>query len=178
MKQILVLCLALLSQACLVSAFHPVYDNGSIVFDEALIGTWENSDSQVTVAVSRADWRSYSVEYTERTTTTRFTAFLATAGSARVLNVRPADGQDRAAFLVGTNGPLQVMVEGAEVRLRELDYDEVMARLERRSLGIAATTDLRQNVVLTAETPALRRWLVTALRDDRLWAEWKTLTRK
>lgn len=167
-----------LSSACLVSTFHPLYDEASIAFEPALIGTWENIDSQVTVVVERGDWRSYRIDYTERTTTTHFTAFLTEVGGARFLSVRPEDGLERPAFLVATHGPLQITLTGDEVRVRELDYDEVLRRLNARTLGVAAAKDLKQNVVMTTETPALRKWLATAVRDERLFADWKTLSRK
>jgi hypothetical protein len=169
--------LALSSSGCLVSTFHPLYDDASIVFDEALLGTWENRDSQVTVTVSRSEWRSYRIDYTDGSNTAHFTGFLTMLGGARFLSVRPEDGLERQAFLVATNGPLQVMVDGSAVRVRELDYDEVTKRLKAGTLKIAAATDLKQNVVITAETPALRRWLATTLTDPSLWAEWKTLSK-
>ena len=169
---------AMLSSGCLVSTFHPLYDESSIAFDPALLGTWENRDSLVTVVVERGDWRSYRIDYTERTTTTRFTALLTEVGGARFLSVRPADGMERPAFLVATNGPLQLMLSGNDVRVRELDYDEILRRLKARTLGVAAATDLKQNVVITAETPALRKWLATAVKNEALFSEWKTLTRR
>jgi hypothetical protein len=170
--------MAALSSACLVSTFHPLYDDASIVFDEALIGRWENPDSQIAVTVARSEWRSYKIDYTERTTTTHFTAFLTELSGARFLSVRPEDGLERPAFVVATNGPLQVQVEAAQVRVRELDYDELLKRFKARTLKIAAATDLKQNLVITAETPALRQWMVAALKDPALWAEWKTLSKK
>ncbi len=161
------------SSGCLVSTFHPLYDESSVVFDPALVGTWENRDSLVTVLVERGDWRSYRIAYTERTTTTRFTAFLTEVGGARFLSLRPEDGLERPAFLVATHGPLQITLTGAEVRVRELDYDEVLKRLNARTLGVAAASDLKQNVVITAATPALRRWLATAVKNDTL-SHWCT----
>lgn len=178
MRRLAVVVLAIWSQACLVSTFHPLYDDGSIVFDEALVGTWENAESQVTVTVSRGEWRSYHIAYTERTTTTRFTGFLTEIGNVRLLSVRPEDGLERPAFLLATNGPLQIAISGTQVRVRELDYDAVLKRLKARRLGVAAATDLKQNVVITAETPALRKWMAIAVQDPGLWAEWKTLTRR
>ncbi len=168
----------ILSSGCLVSTFHPLYDEASIAFDPALLGTWENRDSLVTVVVERSDWRSYRIDYTERTTTTRFTAFLTEVGGARFLSVRPVDGLERPAFLVATHGPLQIMLSDNEVRVRELDYDEVLKRFNARTLGVAAASDLKQNVVITAATPALRKWLATAVKNEALFSEWKTLTRR
>ena len=173
----LVLC-GLSSSACLVSTFHPLYDDASLVFDDSLIGTWENRESQVTVVVARSEWRSYKIDYTERTTTTHFTGFLTDLNRARFITLRPEDGLERPAYLVATHGPLQLMSGRNELRVRELDYDEVQARLRAGTLRIAAATDLRQNIVITADTPALRRWMGAALADAALWGEWKTLTRR
>jgi hypothetical protein len=168
---------SLLSSACLVSGLHPVYDDESIVFDEALVGTWENRESEVTVALARGEWRSYVVAFTDRFGTTRFTGHLTVVGTARFLNLRPEDGAERPAFLVATNGFLQIAVEGARVRVREPEYDVVLKRANAGQLGVSAATDVKQNVVLTAPTSRLRAWLVLALKDEALWAEWKTFTR-
>jgi hypothetical protein len=169
---------AVLSSGCLVSALHPVYDNDSIVADEALVGTWESKESQITVGVSKGEWRSYEIAYTDRFATTRFTAHLTAIGGARFLNVRPEDGLERPAFVMATNGPLQIAVTTGQVRVRELDYATVLARHTAGTLKLAAATDLKQNVLITAETPALRAWLAGALKDETIFAEWKTFTRR
>jgi hypothetical protein len=168
---------AVLSAGCLVSALHPVYADESIVFDETLVGTWESTETQVTVVVSKGEWRSYQIAHTDRFGTTRFTAYLTAIGGARFLNVRPEDGLERSAFLLATNGALQIAVRTDQVRVRELDYAAVLARHTAGTLKLAAATDLKQNVLITAETPALRAWFAGALKDETLFAEWKTLTR-
>jgi hypothetical protein len=168
---------ALLSTGCLVGALHPVYDDDTIVFDEGLIGTWANKESEVTAVVERGEWRSYHVAYTDRFGTTKFTGHLARLGAARFLNIRPEDGLERPAFLVVTNGVLQVEIEPARVRVREPEYGTVLARLNAGKLGLGAAMDLKQNVVITATTPALRGWLLKALEDEEVWADWKTFTR-
>ena len=170
--------LSLLSSGCLVSSLHPLYDEGSLVFDEQLVGTWENSDSQVSIVIARGEWRSYRIAYTDRTGTTRLTGHLTTVGSVRLLNVRPEDGFDRPAFVIASNGLLEVNVAPTEVRVRELDYDEALRRVTARTLKIAAVTDLKQNVLITADTQTLRTWMTMAVRDGGLWGEWKTLGRK
>jgi hypothetical protein len=168
---------ALLSAACLVGSLHPVYDDETIVFDEMLIGNWANSESEVTVLVERGEWRSYHLAYTDRFGTTRFTGHLARVGPARFLNVRPEDGLERPAFLVVTNGMLQIEIEPARIRVREPEYGAVLARLNANKLTLEAATDLKQNVVITAPTPTLRAWLLKALEDEDVWADWKTFTR-
>lgn len=169
--------LALLSAGCLVGSLHPVYDDEAIVFDEALIGTWANKESEVTVVVERGEWRSYHVAFTDRFGTTKFSGHLARVGAARFLNIRPEDGHERPAFLVVTNGILQIQIEPTRVRVREPEYGTILARLNAGKLDLDAATDLKQNIVVTAPTPKLRAWLLKALEDEDVWADWKTFTR-
>jgi hypothetical protein len=168
---------ALLSAGCLVGSLHPVYDDDTIVFDEALAGTWVNTESEVTVVVERGEWRSYHVAFTDRFGTTKFTGHLARLGTARFLNIRPEDGLERPAFLVATNGVLQLDIEPTRVRVREPEYGTVLRRLNDGTLRLDAATDLKQNVIITANTAALRGWLLKALEDEEVWADWKTFTR-
>jgi hypothetical protein len=161
-----------------VGSLHPVYEQDSIVFDEALVGTWENRESEVSVIIGRGEWRSYEIAYTDRFGTTRFTGHLTTLGPARAMNIRPEDGLERPAFLVATNGIVQVSVDDGRLRVREPEYGAVLKRLNTGKLGIDAATDIKQNVLLTAPSAKVRAWLIAALKDDTLWADWKTLTRK
>jgi hypothetical protein len=168
----------LLSSACLVSSLQAIYDDESIVFDEALVGTWENRESEVTVAIARGEWRSYHVAFTDRFGTTKWTAHMATVGAARFLNVRPEDGVERQAFLVATNGFMQIQIEDATVRVREPEYAVVLERVKSGKLGLDAAIDLKQNVLITSSSSKVRAWLVAALKDEGLWADWKTFTRR
>jgi hypothetical protein len=172
-----VFCAAIWSASCLVSSLHPAYNEDSIVFDEALIGSWELRENDVSVVVGRGKWRSYDVAYTDRFGTTKFTAHLTDVGGARFLNVRPEDGLERPAYLIASNGILQVAIESSRARVRELDYGVVLERLKAGTLAIDAATDLKQNVLLTAGSSAVRKWLLAAIADDALFAEWKTFTR-
>jgi hypothetical protein len=168
---------AVLSSGCLVGSLQPLYDDESILFDEALVGTWENRESEVTVVVGRGEWRSYEVAYTDRFGTTKFTGHLTSIGTARFLNIRPENGVERAAFLVAINGLLQIEIEAARVRVREPEYGMVLTRLKAKKLGVDAGIDLKQNVVITESTAKLRPWLLAALKDETFWADWKTFTR-
>jgi hypothetical protein len=177
-RSVVLLCLAGLgASGCLVASLHPIYDDESIVFDEALVGTWENRESEVSAVLSRGEWRSYHVAYTDRFGTTRFTGHLTTIGTARFLNIRPEDGLERPAFLIATNGILQVAIDGDRLRVREPEYGVVLQRLNAGALGIDAATDLKQNILLTATSAKVRAWLRAGLADDTLWADWKTFTR-
>jgi hypothetical protein len=170
------LCL-LASSGCLVSSLHPVYEDDSIVFDEMLLGGWENRESEIKVAVSRGEWRSYQIAFTDRFGTTRFNGHLTTVGVARFLNVLPHEGLEQPPFVVVTNGFFQIDIQSSQVRVREPDYAAVLERARSGKLGVDAAIDVKQNVLLTPSSAVLRKWLGTALKDDPLWADWKTFTR-
>jgi hypothetical protein len=175
---VVVLLLAAGLSGCLVSSFQPIYDDTSIVFDDQLLGTWENRELQVSATVTRGQWRSYTIAFTDRTGPARFTAFLTGIAGQRFLDVRPIDGRERPAYLIASNGILQVAMEAQQLRVRELDYEVVTSRLKAGTLKIPAVTDLQQNVVFAADTAAIRAWLATAVRDETLFADWKTLSRR
>jgi hypothetical protein len=167
----------LFSSACLVSSLHPVYEDKTIVFDDALLGEWENRESEVSASVSRGEWRSYQIAFTDRFGTTRFIGHLTRIGAARFLNVMPQGGLDTPPFVVPTNGFMQVEVDQARVRVREPDYGVVLKRASAGKLGITTAHDVKQNVIITGPSSKLRLWLAAALKDEALWADWKTFTR-
>jgi hypothetical protein len=169
--------LAVAASGCLVSSLHPVYDEHSLLFDEVLVGRWENAESEISVAVARGEWRSYQIAFTDRFGTTRYTGHLTAVGTIRLLSVIPQTGLEQPPFVVATTGFMQIAVDAGRVRVREPDYAEVLSRAQAAKLGLDATTDLKQNVIITAPSARLRAWLTTAVKDEALWAEWKTFTR-
>lgn len=168
---------ALVTTGCLVSSLHPVYEDDSIVFDEALIGEWENRESDITVVVSRSPWRSYEIAYTDRFGTTLFTGHLTALGAAHFMNILPKEGLDKPPFIVATNGIVQIRIEPDRLHIREPEYAVLLARSYDRKLGIDAATDMKQNLIITAPSSTLRKWLASALKDETLWTAWRTLTR-
>ena len=168
---------AVLSAGCLVSSLHPVYEDAAIVFDEALLGTWANRESEISVIVSRGEWNSYELAFTDRFGTTRFDGRLTTIGTARFLSVRSSNALDQPPFVVATHGFMQIESEPGRVRVREPEYAAVLSRAKSGKLGVAAATDVKQNVIITAPSSRLRTWLAAALKNPALWAEWKTFTR-
>ena len=167
----------MVSTGCLVSSLHPIYDDKSIEFDEALVGTWNNAETEVSAAVTRGEWRSYHISFTDRFGTTAFIGHLTSIGRRRFLSLLPADGLDKPAFLVATNGFVQVEIEADALRVREPDYGEILKRAKAGKLATPAVTDVKQNVLLTAASARLRAWIAGAVKDEMLWAEWKTFTR-
>lgn len=154
---------ATLSSGCLVLALQPAYDAESVVFDEALVGQWENGDDGARATIQRAEWRSYKVTYADRVSTRAFQGNLTTIGDARFLDLTEMRGVDPGPYLVPVHGVLRVTVDGDTLTAALLDYNWFTRAMGQKSLGrLTSAFDDRRNAVITAPTSELRRWLPRA----------------
>jgi hypothetical protein len=154
---------ATLSSGCLVLALQPAYDAESVVFDEALIGEWENADDGTSATIERAEWRSYKVTYADRSSTRSFQGNLTKIGPATFLDLTEMRGVDPGPYLLPVHGVVRLSVSGNKLTAAMLDYNWFMRALARKSPGLLrSAVDDRRNVVLTPPTEELRRWLLRA----------------
>jgi hypothetical protein len=149
-----------------VVSLQPAYDDQSIVFDEALLGQWENAEDGERATIERGEWRSYRITYTDRTATRSFQGNLTKAGTAMLLDITEMRGADPGPFLVPVHGIVRVSVEGDTLTAARLDYDRFMRARAQKSVGLpVSAVDDRRNAVITAPTGDLRRWLMRAPSD-------------
>lgn len=171
-----VIALAAVSNACLVVSLQPAYDADSVIFEQALVGVWQNTSDQTSATIERAEWRAYKVSYTDRFTTLTFHANLTKSGGAEFLDLTQVRGSDEGPYLVPVHGVVRVSVGGDTLRVEPLDY-AWFSRSGRSGgvSGLGTAIDDRRNVVVTSSTPELRRWLARA-PDEAFGAE-MTFTR-
>ncbi len=152
-----VLVSGLLSSGCLVVGLHPFYDAGSIEFDEALIGEWENVEEAGAVRIGRGPWRSYRIDYTSGAETGSHDGYLSRLGSIRLLDLvrRPAiEGAIR------VHVPVRVQLLGDVLLLAPLDYDWFSREAEHgQPSALRPAIDDEGNILLSAPTAAVRAWL-------------------
>ena len=169
---------ALLSSACLVVSLQPVYEPETIAFDPALLGTWIASDDDLSVSFERAEWHSYHLTVEERDNRTRLTARLTRVGEDLYLDVSPLDGADVAPLLLPVHGLYRLVLDGDALSLADLNYEQLERLARDGAAGVPMAIDARKNVVITASTADLRRWLVLHAADDGLFAAPTILRRK
>lgn len=159
---------ALLCPGCMVLSLHPAYDDASVAWDESLLGEWRSAEDNVEVVVERGEWRSYRVRYKHPVEDAEFTAHLTAIGNGWFLDLMPLRGEDHGAALIPAHIILRIEKDGARWQVSAIDYDRARAALkEGNGRGRpAAAFDQRHNVVLTVDTPALRRWLRTSGEKD------------
>jgi hypothetical protein len=155
-----VLAAALASSGCLVLALQPVYDDASVVFDAALVGTWVNPEDETSATIERAEWRSYKVAYTDRFATRTFHGNLTRIGVATYLDLTEPRGHDDGPFLLPVHGVFRVDVSGDTLSVSPLDYRWFTRAIEQKTIDrLSATLDDRRNVVISSSTADLRKWL-------------------
>jgi hypothetical protein len=169
---------ALLSSACLVVSLQPVYEPETIAFDPALIGTWIAGDDDTTLTFERAEWHSYHVTLGEGDKRTRLSARLTRVGEQLFLDLSPLDGADVAPLLLPVHAVYRLELQGDELSLSDLNYEQLERRAREGTPGLPMVVDARKNVVITANTGDLRRWLVAHAADEGLFDAPTSLRRK
>ena len=168
---------AWISGGCLVLALQPAYDAESVVFDDALVGQWENAEDGARAAIERGEWRSYRITYTDRFATRTFQSNLTKIGAAAFLDLTEMRGADPGPYLVPVHGLFRVVIKGDTLTAAPLDYTWFMRAATQQSLGrLTMAVDDRRNVVMTAPTSEIRRWLSHA--PERAFSAPMTFTRR
>jgi len=160
---IALLAAAFASSGCLVLALQPAYDDGSVVYDEALTGEWVNTEDETSATVERAEWRSYKVTYADRFATRTFHGNLTRIGTSSILDLTEVRGADAGPYLLPVHGIFRVTVAGDLLSAAPLDYGWFTRAMTLKTAGRpAAAVDDRRNVVIASSTTELRRWLTRA----------------
>lgn len=163
---------ATLAPGCLVVSLHPVYDEQFIVFDPALVGTWQTDDGETTVTFERAEWRSYHVTLSSPRQQARLSGRLTTVDGLTLLDVTPVDGVDADPMLLPVHGIYRIVLEKPDaLAIAELDYDRLFALARLMPAPGGLVIDARRNVVITHPTSALRAWIAEQNADGRLFGE-------
>ena len=146
---------------CLVLSLHPAYDDESLGWVPELLGDWQNHDDNASLLISRGEWRSYKLRYVHPIETGELTGYLTAIGDERYLDVMPARGEDRGAFMLPLHGVIRVRLEGDRLELTPLSFDWFFERAKQRAgvAGLRTAVDQKENVLLTSPSAALRTWL-------------------
>jgi len=176
-RALLLFAAALAMSGCLVVALQPVYDDQSLIFDEALLGQWENAEDGTRATVERGEWRSYKITFVDRTATRVFQGNLTRIGASTFLDLTEMRGADPGPLLVPVHGIARITIKEGALEVALLDYDWFMRAMSRKALGrLTTAVDDRRNAVITAATSELKRWL--AQTPAGAFAAPATFTRK
>ncbi len=179
LRGLLVLSLSVLSSACLVVSTQPFYDASSIEFDEVLLGRWESAEDKTLITVERGEWKSYKVSTPARSGPVVYTGYLTRVGESRVLDLAPAHSVDPASLLIPVHFAVRLQLLGDTLNATGFDYDWFFKEAEQGRLArVHPVLDSRKNVLLTADTAALRAWLTAAGRVADMFGDEMRFVRK
>jgi hypothetical protein len=167
----LVLWILAAAPACLVVSLQPVYDEEAITWDPALLGTWQSQDDETVLRIEQDEWRSYRIHYQHPIESGDLTGYLTSVGDELYMDVMPARGEDRGAFVVPVHAAIRVRTSNGRLELTPLSYDWFLDRTAKGAPvpGLSVTLDQKQNTLITSASAALRRWLAQQPRDGPMF---------
>ena len=169
--------MAMVSSGCLVLSLQPAYDSDSVVFDEALLGAWANTDDETQATIERGEWRSYKVTYSDRFATHALQGNLTHIGDASYLDLSEVRGTDGGPFLVPVHTIVRIALRGDSLTASLLDYRWFSRAMDQKTVGRLTTAfDDRRNAIIASTTADLRAWLAHV--PDGAAAAPMTFTRK
>lgn len=165
MKQVAgVLVLGIAAGAC-VQSVTPLYTDDTLVAEPALVGTWVGESGDVLVVTPR-DSLSYRLALVDQDgDASLWVGHVTTLGARRWLDVEPEalpeqwTEEYRASFLP-THQFFVLQLTSNVLRSASLAYDSLQATLDRDPAAVAHLM-IAGDLVLTADTPALREFLAT-----------------
>jgi hypothetical protein len=176
---------------CIPTSLNPLYTAKDLVFDPALIGVWsDKNDSKETWAFQKAGDTDYKLIYTENDGKTgHFEAHLLKLGHTRFLDLFPDESgleeMARSGFykvhLLRTHSFLQVTRIEPSLQMAPLDLKWLREFLGKHPKAIRhhkiGEGDEAQ-MVLTASTPELRKFVEKHLKTEGAFGEPINLKRK
>jgi hypothetical protein len=160
-RLVVVLAALAFAPACLVLSVHPAYDDDTMTWEPGLLGTWQDADDRSSIEIERGEWKSYKIRYVHPIETGEVTGYLTAIGDDRYIDVMPARGEDRGAFLVPVHAVLRLKLDGDRLELTPLSYDWFFDRLKTRSAiaGLNVVLDQKENALIGSSSGALRDWI-------------------
>lgn len=180
MRRVLVLVVALLTApGCLVLTISPSHDRDSLVWEPALVGEWQSQDDNSSLSIQQSEWQSYAIEYVHPIEKGRLTGYLTTIGRERFLDVMPARGEDRGAFLLPLHALVRVGLEDDRLELTPLSYDWFFDRLKKKApiAGLHVVLDEKENALILSPAAAVRAWLRKQVADGPVFGAGAVFTR-
>lgn len=175
-----------ISLAGCVPSVYPLYTAKDLVFDPALIGAWQEDDEDDSWTFTKLDDTSYRLVVKEGDKTAPFDAHLVRLGAYRFLDMSPhEDGLPKGQVpdlyrmsLIAGHMFLKVSQIEPALQMAFLDPDWLDKRLSARPAEIAHIRPGDNNVVLTAPTPDLQRFVSQHAGDKGAFGESSNMKKK
>lgn len=182
----LALAAVLVLTGCVVTSVYPYYHPKDLVFEAALLGVWvdakEEGDKKETWTFEQLDHRTYKLITSDGNKQTEFDARLFKLKGERFLDCLPRERPDNTAPL---HFLMRVDSLTPQFQLRLLNYDWLGKLVQKQPRAIRHTVVPKKagdgdggDLVLTADTDELQKFVVRHLSTSEAWSEPVALKRR
>jgi hypothetical protein len=127
---------------CVVSV-EPVIAESDAVFDERLLGSWEQPSSSDRATIGLAEDGTYSIDYTSQGVTRKFAARLGRLDNTIVLDVWPVSMDEEqtshAVMMLPSHVIIAVEIGEDEIATSQISPEALLAALDRNELSVVHT---------------------------------------
>jgi hypothetical protein len=167
---------------CVITSVYPYYTAKDVTFEPKLLGVWYDHEETNTTA-AKSFWRfekngaqTYQVAMAEADATNYFDGHFFALGRDQFLDLLPRDRHDYAA---PAHLLLRVHALEPQLTLEFLDYEWLAKLVEAKPKtirhvivpGPAGEKEERNQLVLTADTAELQKFIRKHLKNTNAWAE-------
>ena len=175
-KLVLGLAIPMMLAGCAITVYPLITESDSI-FDERLLGTWQEAGGPDQAVFLRSPENLYEIEYTTGGETGSFLGRLGYLGEYLVLDVWPNPGEgDLPApyqgFMISGHLPLFIKISGDEIELTTFNTDTLSKVLKSGELRLPYKYSLEDpmtleegDIIITGTTEELRENLGAYVKD-------------
>lgn len=167
---------------CVITSVYPYYTARDVTFEPSLLGVWYDKE-ETNPATAKAFWRfekigaqTYQVAMAEADATNHFDGHLFTLGRDQFLDLLPRERHDNNA---PTHLLLRVRSVSPQLEMEFLDYEWLAKLVEAKPKtirhiivpGPAGEKEDHNQLVLTADTAELQKFIRQHVKNTNAWAE-------
>jgi len=160
--------LCILAIGC-VPSLHPLYTEKDIVFEPGILGSWLEEGGTSAYEFTSDDSTSYTLTYTEDSTSSYFTATLVKLGDHMFLDFLPDEpdcgNEFYKSYLIPAHSFYKVTLSNDILRMDGLDVEWMKKQLQDSTNTIAFEWLDEENYLLTASTEALQNFVLKHADD-------------
>ncbi|MHC4463480.1 MAG: hypothetical protein ACYS6W_14495 [Planctomycetota bacterium] len=174
-KKFLFYVLAVLLGGCVLS-LHPLYTDKDLIFEEKLLGTWANNDSEETWQFKRAGKKKYKMICTdEKDRTGPFDAGLGKLNNMMFLNILPQEPEFKEndlykLHILRVHSFIKIEQIEPTLKMRIMNPEKMKEMLENNPKLIKHEI-VQGRLILTAPTKKLQEFMKAHANDTRLFSE-------
>lgn len=153
-----------LVSGCGVPSLYPLYTDKDLVFEPALIGTWDSKEGPV-CKFTKGPNKSYELIYTEKKSSAKFEAHLVRLGKDMFLDTFPdvsAIGKNDfySMHIVPVHIFFKVNLKGDELRFQTLNADWFKEGIKQKKLQVKYEALGHDRFLLTMPTKELQAFVI------------------